>query len=448
MAIPADTVWEVRTTGSDSLCSGGFSAANKGATGVDYTVQNSAQYTYTANLSGAGGTTLTGVGFTNDIPGNVINITGQGFYCITGFTNSTTVTVDRALGTFSGATGYVGGGLATLSQAVTNHVSQNKIYVLNTGTPYTITVQQNIVGGAASAYTEVIGYTTNRNPYNTDAKPEIDTANNITVFQVGSNTNYARIYNVYIKQTGTVRTGIAVNLYYPYGIVENCRMDLFNLAVQTQDNHMQIIGNYANQCTALINAGNSSVTILGNTAYKCTGTTAIGNSSTGIMSWNLVVASSGNTGAGISIGPDSLCAYNTVTGFSGGSGKAYTYASGAMNVLMWNNLAANCVTGFALSSNTSPDVRLYGCAAYNCTTDYDAAFTGETNRGFVHLTADPFTNAASDDYTLNATAGGGASLRGLGWPAALPGLSPTNYPTPGVYQPNPVAAAGPSYFAR
>src|SRR4051812_21700193 len=74
MAIPADTVFEVRTAGSDYLCSGGFSIAQKGATGVDYSQQDAAQKTFAATLSAAATTTLTdsAAGFLNTYLGNLI----------------------------------------------------------------------------------------------------------------------------------------------------------------------------------------------------------------------------------------------------------------------------------------------------------------------------------------------------------------------------------------
>lgn len=52
MALPAATVWEVRTTGSDAACSGGFVA---GASGTDYSQQNAAQYS-ASDLASANGT--------------------------------------------------------------------------------------------------------------------------------------------------------------------------------------------------------------------------------------------------------------------------------------------------------------------------------------------------------------------------------------------------------
>ena len=50
------------------------------------------------------------------------------------------------------------------------------------------------------------------------------------------------------------------------------------------------------------------------------------------------------------------------------------------------------------------------------------------------LTADPYTNAAGGDFSINNTAGGGAVLRALNF--ALPGISTTRYPFGGWYPPS------------
>lgn len=54
--------------------------------------------------------------------------------------------------------------------------------------------------------------------------------------------------------------------------------------------------------------------------------------------------------------------------------------------------------------------------------------------GAVSLTANPFTNSGSGDYSLNSTAGGGAACRGAGYPGAFPGISTTGYADIGAVQ--------------
>lgn len=56
--------------------------------------------------------------------------------------------------------------------------------------------------------------------------------------------------------------------------------------------------------------------------------------------------------------------------------------------------------------------------------------------GDVTLTADPFTNSGSRDYSLNSTAGGGAACKGTGFPGAFPGGTTTGYLDIGAVQSN------------
>jgi hypothetical protein len=58
----------------------------------------------------------------------------------------------------------------------------------------------------------------------------------------------------------------------------------------------------------------------------------------------------------------------------------------------------------------------------------------------ITVTVDPLTNATGGDFSVNNTAGGGAAIRGLGFPGVFPGVSTTGYATPGAVQPQ--ASAG------
>src|SRR5205814_2364059 len=135
MALSAAIVWECRASGANDNNGGGFKA---GASGTDYSQQNSAQLTLTDLATTGVVTTLTSVtgGFTSAMVGNTINIASgtnftAGFYEITAFTNSNTVTLDRAPTTAAGAagTGSVGGALATLSKLAGAMVGSNWAFI-------------------------------------------------------------------------------------------------------------------------------------------------------------------------------------------------------------------------------------------------------------------------------------------------------------------------------
>ena len=80
------------------------------------------------------------------------------------------------------------------------------------------------------------------------------------------------------------------------------------------------------------------------------------------------------------------------------------YTSSASPTTVFTNcLAASCTTA---GWYTASDWSFVDCAGYNNTTDIDApAGSMGPNIGFTSLTADPFVNAAGDDYTIDATSG-------------------------------------------
>jgi hypothetical protein len=114
MAIQAATVWEVRTTGSQTN-GGGFYNRNPG-TSVDYSQQNTAVLSLSdiaTDGAGTGVSSATG-GFTAAMVGNIIYLTGggstPGWYEIVAFASANAVTIDRNAGlNKSSVTGNVGG---------------------------------------------------------------------------------------------------------------------------------------------------------------------------------------------------------------------------------------------------------------------------------------------------------------------------------------------------
>ena len=414
MAIPADTVWEVQTGGSNSACGGGYASSMHGATGVDRTQQAAAQYTY-SSLSSSG-TTVTGTGFTNDILGNVMQVTGTGagFYCITGFTNSTTITIDRAPGTpFSGSTGYVGGALATPAQAASVATTSNTIYV-KAGT-YTVSTQTTTPAGSSSAMAYVVGYSTNRTLWNTDTAPVIQTSANITVI---SQSGYCQVNNLNLQQTGTVQgQGIntnggqtaILNCYasgFDKGIymqgsqsfVYNCEAVSCNTGIYT-NNNCNILGCYVNGCGTGIYGGGTGVTVLNCVMVGCT------TCACNLYQYSMAVNCS---------------AYNCVNGF-------ILNAGGAILVTHVNCVCTNSTYGFKGTGSLKAESMLINCAGYNNSSGnyHTTAYTSANNLGFIALTASPYNapTASPPDLSLNSTAGGGAALKNAGYPTNILGLS-------------------------
>src|SRR3989344_5109514 len=144
MALSANTIFEVRTSGSDTN-GGGFVT---GASGTDWSQQNAAQYAVTDGVT-AGTTTITSAtaNFGTDVVGNIMYVEGgtgavaAGFYQITARASSTSITVDRSTGLTAGTgvTLNIGGALATPGRIIQTGIlaDGNKVYI-KSGT-YTLT---------------------------------------------------------------------------------------------------------------------------------------------------------------------------------------------------------------------------------------------------------------------------------------------------------------------
>ena len=153
----------MQTGGSNT--NGGFFYNRDPGTSVDYSQQTSAQLSLadiTTDGAGTGVGSVTG-GFTAAMVGNGIYLTGggasAGWYEITAYTDTNTVTIDRSAGlNLTGVTGNVGGCVAlptdTLLQAFTNAA----------GAPY----KGNTLYTKAGTYTLTGAITVTPPPYNVD----------------------------------------------------------------------------------------------------------------------------------------------------------------------------------------------------------------------------------------------------------------------------------------
>ncbi len=146
MALAATTVWDVRTTGSNTNGGGYDSVLGDAGSGVDYTQQDAAQESYTTlATAGAGVTTLTCSGadtFDAGIEGNILYIASgtnviAGWYQATARASSTSITIDRAPddggGGIASGVGNMGGCVAHPEAIRGDVVAGNKIYI-ETGT--------------------------------------------------------------------------------------------------------------------------------------------------------------------------------------------------------------------------------------------------------------------------------------------------------------------------
>jgi hypothetical protein len=425
MAIPPDCVWEVNTTGSDTAAGGGFSIAQKGATGTDMTYPTPAVTTFTSNLSATGTTTLTcsSALFLNTMLGNVIQISGQGFYCIQGFTSTTIVTVDRNLGTFSTTSGWVGGALASPGQAAAICTTTNKIWV-KTGT-YTLTTSSaNVAGGvisnpSAGGNVAIEGYGVTRADRVSPPTISVGALTTITVF---SNTSGAlALVNLIVDGlSATSVKGFFFNSSTGSGYLltaKNCTNNGFHSGQTTASLLMCSATGCSvqpafNQCSGtLLEAYANSVTGF-SLASRCSLTLCLSYGNTG--------ASSVGFAAGFSCVGYGCVAYgNGSHGFSGSTCN------------FWINCHSEGNTGAGYSGGAFGSL-MVNCSAYNNTGGSSSGFT--LIPSLLALSSSAFVNAASSNFALNNTAGGGASLRAAGIPGIYPRGLTTGYQDIGAAQ--------------
>jgi hypothetical protein len=132
-------------------------------------------------------------------------------------------------------------------------------------------------------------------------------------------------------------------------------------------------------------------------------------------------------------------------GMTGSNGQGFDVGtiSGSSSVLINCIAYNNSQEGFKTAGVSAIHASLNNCAGGGNSINYNSDnWTDGVITGFISLTENPFTDPEGLDFTLNDLPGGGTLLKGLGWPSALPGLTGTNYPSVGVYTPNPGGGGG------
>jgi hypothetical protein len=104
----------------------------------------------------------------------------------------------------------------------------------------------------------------------------------------------------------------------------------------------------------------------------------------------------------------------TIDGFATGINSAQDdIATSTAPFIVTDSIISNATTGLANTDNATKVMTsvLSTIAFYNCTTDTQYGDNEVLHK--ISLTADPYTDAANDDYSLNNTAGGGADCRAV-----------------------------------
>lgn len=469
MALSATVVFEVRTVGSDTN-GGGFNTA---ASGTDWSQQTSPQYSVTDAVTN-GTTTITSAtaNFGTDVVGNLAYVSGGtgaitgDLYEIISRTNTTTIVVDRSTGLTAGtgATLKIGGALGSPGWAVAKMVPSNTVWV-KAGT-YTVTTTTPGSNGpvkynpgtdaSLAAPSRIEGYNTTRGDKGTRPLIQLQaslTTAAINIFELSGGTNkYVWADNFELDATtgNTTATGAQVNSNFQ-------RIQRFKI------NHTTVNGidlrdarEYATDCEVLNFSGTAGVQM----HVSCDRTTELlrcsvhGGTTEGVncagsgvtLGDLLIYGITGTTKNGLVTDYDTSIFGATIYGCTG---------SGVYNVTRtlttgnWVNVLSygNSLFGFTAEAAVGPVLQLTHCAGGgNGSGNLDTNYASAAQDGFIALTADPFTNAAGGDFSLNTTAGGGAALRAAGVPGPLG--SNTGYRDVGALQHADSGAAAPTLMGQ
>lgn len=425
MALASTVVWEVRTTGDDTN-GGGFNSASAG---TDYSQQNTPVLTVTdAATSGVGSTTLTSAtgGFTSAMVGSVLHLYGgtnltEGWYEITGYTDTNTVTLDRApddgLAGVSGATCKVGGALGSpggLGAALTNASTPGQSAWIAGGT-YTLTTSTpNTSQGPLElpTYTElrIRGYGSIRGD---NGKPIIH-AGALTALPF-----MVSLFGYYINDSQVVQDLICDgnNGSGNVGFLANRSGYLNAYVYRCEANNCAGAGFSGSQLAATFcKASNCSTgfsTIGG--AYACY---SVGGSR------GFVFSAVGTRCAVVRCVANgcSIAGFDQNTGYEKHLFSCTAYGCGDGFLLSGYdiNQVADCLavsnSGYGFNTPTGQHTQvLFNCSGYNNTSgNYRTGSDQPILIDWLTITGDPFVDAANGDFRLNDTPGAGAVLRGAG----------------------------------
>lgn len=442
MALSVATTWEVRTGGSDTLCSGGFVS---GASGTDYSQQNAAQYNATDLVVDAVTNTKVTSASHNFVAadvGNILRVTAGagwtlGFFQIVSVA-SNAATLDRspaATGT-TGGTYYVGGAFASPGQAGAAAVAGNAIYI--TGS-YTVTsASTNVSGGClshpggsgAASHGYFIGYTSSRG----DGGRATLTASGISTFTLVTMASGATVQNIAVNGAGlTSSRGIRCN---SGAVAINCK------ASNCTNGGFSVAGPNGAAFFCEATGCSSIAAFVAGFAYACS---AYSNTTAGFDSSNctfcLSYSNSGASSDGFNM--VSSTSLNCLAYGNGRDGFRFS-TSGTSSYACAINCRSEANAGYGYRGTSGANgTRIYNCSTWNNTSGtVDSSIA--INVGSIACSSDPSTASGSNDFTLNNTANGGALLRQAGYPSTIVPLSASTYPDVGPYQAAAVQSGGAS----
>lgn len=410
---------------------------------VDYSNQDAAEISYTDMVIGGTTTQYTSAGnpVGKNIIGNYINVTSG-----TGFTvqrvevvstSGTTATCDKSLGTggSTGGNGALGGALASPGKAGGIAIGGNDVFIAS-GT-YTITSSSsNVAAGRITATagtgTNVVtvweGFGTIPRDMGTPPVISAGAVTNITI--ISCNVNYCHVNNITVDGNSASTTSGITSGSSPATLVYKCKAQNCTTTGLANGRFLQCVA------TGCVIGFNNIELAVGCESYANTshGFVVGPSFSAGVC---VDCLSYGNTGAStdgfVSASSNSNATFMNCSAYS--NGRHGFFANG-IGVIAYNCIAeANSGYGFS-STAASFWMKLVNCGAYNNTSGaINTANVLIPATSFVtNTTGSFFTNAGSNDFSLNNTASQGALARGTGFPGVMPRGTSTGYADLGAIQ--------------
>lgn len=443
----AITVWNLRTTGSDSN-GGGFDAS---LSGTDYSQSDTPIATGTVTSATTTVTATTAI-FTAAMVGNYIT-DGTTWVKITAFTSSAIVTVS-ASPSWTAASIKVGGGLATWIKALGLQGSSDWIQVKGgaySGIAANPTINAgSVVPGTGTFYNRITGYVATPGDAtlaNKSSWPIIQGATGITtLLPLGTKTGFLVEYltidcnNV---ASTTCISGTGSYCQFRYLALKNFKTAGLNYPIGNINGsgsiyNVEVTGG-GSAATAAILSGANAVRWCFVHDNACPG---VSITSAGSIEDCIIVNNSGASSDGIVTGASLNITIRSNTIVSNGRAGIRFTSSSLINIgcIVKNNiLALNAGFGLDSQSNYTTygnddawDGNFYGhTGQVNAGGDRNQLGTGSVDLFF---TVDPFNSKATGDWSLNNTANGGAVIRAAAPPGSIIGSSTSTFLDGGASQ--------------
>jgi hypothetical protein len=335
--------------------------------------------------------------------------------------------VDGAVGNDSNAGTAEGSGnaWATINKAATTAAAGDTVHIKASAT-YTLTSAQTFTnsGNATSGPIIYRGYTTT--PGADDGRPLITSSTNgITLFNI-SGKSMLKFQHLKFTHTAATRGhAFAVPSAIGFSIsITDCEIDGCLDGVAADNSTNWYIANL-NVERCKIRTTRHGIYIFGGSyidhclLYECGSNGVYVSKGAANPPHQIVVSNSAfrDCSNGIEYSPDNSggLAVRACALYSNANHGIYKNSNTANSLSVCNSIFyGNGGYGINIASGKVVE-------GENCTNAYGMNTIGDRNGwstgiGDVPLTADPFTNAANNDFSLNTTAGGGAALRNAGFP--------------------------------